>query len=514
MRKNKASQEYYLREYQQQLSTSVSECWENKTKRVLLQLPTGGGKTILFGAIASTFLARGETVLILAHREELVTQAAAKVGKISRKKPGIIKAGYKPNYRSKLQVASVQTLVNRLNLLSDVGLIIIDEAHHATAKTYRKILAAYSHAYQLGVTATPIRLDGTGFRDLFDELITGPTVGELIEQNYLSPFRLYADPHPMSTKGVRTKGGDYSAFGLAAANDIVELSGNLIESYCKYALGKRCVVFAVNVEHSVEIAERYNQAGIPAYHLDGTTPDGVRRRVLEKFKQGKIKVLSNCALFDEGLDIPALEAVQIAKPTKSLTRWLQMVGRSLRPLQGKENAIILDHTKNWAIHGLPTRKRDWTLDGVEDIEKTTTKRSEDGLVTEEVVIEETTTQLSEILESALTTFIEDTAPSTPNSPLPLNFSLLETLTNINPIPSPTQWQQRYEQLVEQQQTRGYKPGWLYYQLLELKPPLTIWQQFARARGYKPGWAKYRFLAQQESSDRSDFAQQTSANLFD
>lgn len=488
MRKNRIAEEYHLREYQQQLAESIINCWEKKIKRVLLQLPTGGGKTILFGALASMFLARSETVLILAHREELVVQAANKVGKISRKKPGIIKAGYQPNYRRALQVASVQSLVNRRNVLKKVGLVIIDEAHHATANTYRKILAQYPDAYQLGVTATPIRLDGTGFRDLFDELITGLTVGELISQEYLSPFRLYADPNPMSTKGVRTKGGDYSASGLAAANDIVELSGSLLESYCKYALGKRCVVFAVNVSHSVEIAERYNQAGIPAYHLDGTTPDSERRKVLEKFKQGKIWVLSNCALFDEGLDIPALESVQIAKPTKSLTRWLQMVGRSLRPFEGKENAVILDHTKNWAIHGLPTRKREWTLDGVEQTQKVKTLRAEDGLVTEEIIIEETATQLSEISNDTLAAFQDKqlTGQGEQKPPCDQNLLLLE------------RWQQIYEQLVNQQQTKGYKPGWLYYQLLELKPPLTIWQQFARARGYKPGWAKYRFLEQQES----------------
>ena len=141
----------------------------------------------------------------------------------------------------------------------------------------------------------------------------------LIKQKYLSRFRLYADPNPMSTKGVRMAQGDFSVRGLENANNLIQLSGQLIESYLEQAKGKRCLVFAINVDHSMMIAARYNQAGIPARHLDGTTPSQERQEILEQFRQGKILVLTNCQLFDEGLDIPALEAVQVAKPTKSLT---------------------------------------------------------------------------------------------------------------------------------------------------------------------------------------------------
>jgi superfamily II DNA or RNA helicase len=484
-----------LRDYQQSLATEVFRAWGENNKRVMLQLPTGGGKTILFGALASEFIARGETVLVLAHREELVVQAADKVGRICSTDPGIIKAGYQPDYTRPLQVASVQSLVNRLSLLETVGLAIADEAHHSTADTYRKILEAYPDAYQLGVTATPIRLDGTGFRDLFDVLLTGPTVGELISKGYLSPFRLYADPNPMTTSGVKTISGDYSTSGLAAANDAIELSGNLINSYCQYAFGKRCVVFAVNVEHSIAIASRYNAAGIRAYHLDGTTPEGERREVLERFRRGEIQVLSNCQLFDEGLDIPALEVVQVAKPTKSLTRWLQMVGRSLRPDRDKEYAIILDHTKNWAIHGLPTRMRTWTLDGVEEKEKVKTVRDGFGLVSEEIIIEETTAQLTPIEEDAVAGVFRQLKPSVED--LPLSRAAKPRL-DLFGVDGPTDWQEIYELLVREQQTKGYKSGWLYYRLLELKPPLSIWQQYATLKGYKPGWAKYRYYEQQNS----------------
>lgn len=458
---------YRLRDYQQALIQGIYEQWRT-SKRVLLQLPTGGGKTIILAAIAHEFLCRGKPVLILAHRSELITQAAEKVEAITGKPVGIIKAGYKPNPLFPVQIASVQSMVNRLSWFENFGLVIIDECHHSRASSYRDILKAYPEAYQLGVTATPIRLDGTGFEDLFDALVCGPTVSDLIKLGYLSRFKLFADPKPMNTKGVRTQSGDYSANGIAEANDAIELSGNLVNSYRQHANGKQCVVFAVNVEHSMAIANRYIRAGIPAAHLDGGTPELERRETMERFKRGEIKVLTNCQLFDEGLDIPALEAVQIAKPTKSLTRWLQMVGRSLRVSQGKEYAIIIDHTKNWAIHGLPTRPRVWTLAGVEEANALKLIRKPTGFVEEEKP------KLAIVEQEQILTEIE-----------------------ANPD---DEWLMAYQQLAAAQQKRGYKPQWIYYRLLELKPPLKVWQQYARERGYKPGWATYRYQEQQMLND--------------
>ncbi|MBE9204856.1 ATP-dependent helicase, partial [Synechocystis salina LEGE 06099] len=208
---------------------------------------------------------------------------------------------------------------------------------------------AYPNSYQLGVTATPIRTDGSGFVDLFDALVTGPTVKELIDLGHLSRFKMLG-AKAMETKGVRTVAGDYSTSGLEKANNVVELSGDLVEAYQQHCPDRRCLVFAISVAYSQAIAARYNAAGIPAIHLDGETPSEIRKEALARFAVGEIKVISNCALFGEGLDIPALEAVQIARPTKSLGLWLQMVGRALRPAEGKDFAILLDHTKNHMIH--------------------------------------------------------------------------------------------------------------------------------------------------------------------
>lgn len=501
MQFDKLTQIYNVRNYQKELIEQILTQWASY-KRVLLQVPTGGGKTIIFATIARELALRHYPVLVLVHREELLLQAVEKLSAIIGIPVGIIKHGYKPNYEALIQVATVQSLVKRLNLFKEVkfSLIIIDEAHHSTASTYRSILETYSEAYQLGVTATPIRLDGTGFRDLFEVLVTGPTTKELIKLGHLSKFKLFADPNPMKTKGVRTVSGDYSSSGIAKVNDIIELSGNLLKSYQEHADGKRCVVFAINVEHSVEIAARYNQAGIKAAHLDGKSSPIYRAEILQQFKKGEIKVITNCQLFDEGLDIPALEAIQIAKPTKSLTRWLQMVGRALRPAENKEYAVILDHTKNWAIHGLPTKERIWSLDGVEEVVEVTaelTSNSDAEFKQEE--IQENNIELTEINEETLKDFNNVANQHFPSSPFPETRNVNKTQNQETPS-TLEEWFEIYDYLVSYQQTNDYRMGWLYYKLEELQPPLQIWQQYGILQEYKPKWCYHQVLRQIETLD--------------
>lgn len=448
-----------LRNYQTELVNDIFTQWLEH-RRLLAQLPTGGGKTVIFAKIAAEVLMMGHKVLVLAHREELITQAHDKLQQaIPDTMVGIVKAGYSPNYLAPIQVASVQSLRNRLDAYNDFGLVIVDEAHHSVANTYRAILERYQWANLLGVTATPIRTDGTGLDDIYDHLITGPSVNDLINMGYLSPFKLYA-AEAMKTKGVKTVAGDWSATQLAKNNDIIQLSGNLVESYLKYAGGKRCVTFAVTVEHSQAIAQRYNQAGIPAAHLDGNTPSEERREVMEAFRRGEIKVISNCALFDEGLDIPALEAVQIAKPTKSLSRWLQMCGRALRVSEGKSHAVIIDHTENYLRLGLPNKKHQWTLNGVEKATIIINSDSNnDKAISDKSIVEETI-DLQEV------DLIYD------------------------------DWEVLWQGLREKQERYGLKKGWLYYQLLEHKPPLYIWEKFEEYMNYKKGYAWVQYMKQE------------------
>lgn len=378
------SNPYELRQYQSDLLSKIHTSWRAGSRRIMVQSPTGSGKTVLMGHIAKKVSCRGKRVLILAHRQELIEQAADKVGTISGLPVGIVKAGYEPNYSHSIQVASVQSLVNRIDLLSKIDLIIVDEAHHSPATTYRRILAAYPEAYILGVTATPYRLNGTSFRELYDELVCGMSIAELIDCGFLSKYRMFADAKPMITKGAKIKHGDYAVADIARLNNARFLGTNLVESYRRYANGLRCLVFALNIQHSIEIVASYNAAGVTAIHLDGKTPQVDRAEALKQFALGRVRVISNCQLFDEGFDLPALEAVQLAVPTQSLSRYLQMVGRAMRPAEGKENAIIIDHTDNWQIHGLPDAERIWTLDGVRDRDETKEliRDEQDGLIRE------------------------------------------------------------------------------------------------------------------------------------
>ena len=454
---------YGLRDYQQRVVRELYQCWANGDKSVLLQLPTAAGKTVTFGKVASDAISKGYQVLILAHRKELICQAADKVGSITGVEPSIIKSGYKPNLHSPLQVASIQTLVRRLDLPLYPKLIIYDECHHSTSSSSLSILNNFPNAYLLGVTATPVRLSGEGFEHIFDSMVIGPSVKELIDKGYLSRFKLFADPNPMSTKGVKSQGGDYKKGDLAKANDAIQLSGNLVQSYKRHCDGKRCIVFAINVDHSIQIAKRYNEAGIPAAHLDGTTPESVRQETIEAFHRGELLVLSNVGLFDEGFDLPALDAVQIAKPTKSLTRWLQMVGRVLRTSPDKEYSVILDHTLNWAIHGLPTRERTWSLEGVEQVQ-------------EPIKICKDTGEVVPNPEKELTGIEE------------LDVHLIEVEEEEEKY---IEWKEFFEALKYYQQDQGFSKGWLMYKVEPLFPPMAIWQSYAEYAGYKLGWAYYK-----------------------
>jgi hypothetical protein len=195
--------------------------------------------------------------------------------------------------------------------------------------------------------------------------VVGPSVAWLIEQGYLSPYRLFAAPKTVDTTGIGKMGGDYNPRQLAKAVNTSLVMGDLIEAWTRYADQKKTVVFAVNVEHSMAIAAAYRAHGIAAEHLDGSVKDVDRKATIERFRSGETLVLTNCGLFAEGFDVPSIEAVQCIRPTQSLALWLQIVGRSLRPSPGKSAAIVIDHTENWIIHGLPDRPFAWSLDAIE-----------------------------------------------------------------------------------------------------------------------------------------------------
>lgn len=359
-----------LRHYQQTAVDGIRESFRTGRKAPLLVLPTGGGKTIVFSYIAANASARGKRVLVLVHRIELMRQTSDKLRQFGVDH-GLINPLFTPTYWKPVQVASVQTLVRRLNKLAATppDLIIVDEAHHATAGTWRTIINAYPNALVLGVTATPCRGDGTGLgRDaggMFDDLITGPQVADLIKEGFLVAPKVYAPLERLDLSGLRTRMGDYEKQELERAVDKPRITGHAVEHYRKLCPGAPAVAFCVSIAHAEHVAAEFNAAGFRAVALDGSHDDDYRKRILKGLGTGEVHVVTSCDLISEGTDIPAIGCAILLRPTQSLGLYLQQVGRALRPCEGKDHAVVLDHVGNVLTHGMPDDPRDWTLDGEE-----------------------------------------------------------------------------------------------------------------------------------------------------
>jgi len=348
-----------LRDYQQQAISDLRSAMQQGARAPLLCLPTGGGKTVILATIATQAAARGRHVLILVHRRELIHQTSSKLAWVGLDH-GIIAAGI-PSSDHAVQIASVQTLARRLSRLDwQPTLIIIDEAHHATAGQWARILDHWPDAYRLGVTATPCRLDGCGLRGTFDTMVLGPRVADLIFTGYLSPARIYAPPVVADLRGIRSRGGDYANDQAAAAMDRPTVTGDAISHYQRLAAGQQAIAFCCNVAHAESVCAAFQAAGIAAQLLLGNTVD--RDQVVQQFGFGAVQVLVTVDVVSEGFDVPAASVAILLRPTKSLGLYLQQVGRVLRPAPGKQAALILDHVGNVTRHGFPDDHRDWTLD--------------------------------------------------------------------------------------------------------------------------------------------------------
>lgn len=351
-----------LRQYQQD-SLAIVRRIARQGKRPILVLPTGGGKTMtaVLGIVKPS-VDNGARVLWIAHRAELIGQAAATMRGVGLR-AGVVMGGEPSDPEAPVQVASIATLARRPDALPPARVVIIDECHHVRSATYMATLGHYMQrgAVIIGMTATPERLDGRGLGDVFHEIVEEVTVRELIESGSLSAYKYYA-PHSPDLTGIRKVGGEFSRRGSSEVMGKAEVVGDLVTQYQKHLSGQRALVFAVGIAHSLAVVSQFQRAGIPAAHLDGTTPDRERSETLAAFAAGRVLVVSNVDLFDEGFDCPATAGVLIARPTASLTKHRQMIGRALRPYPGKAHAIILDHAGNFARHGMPDDVLEWSLE--------------------------------------------------------------------------------------------------------------------------------------------------------
>lgn len=336
-------------------------------RRVLVCAATGFGKTVTFSRVAKAYHDAGKSVTITVHRDELVDQISATLNRFAVPH-GIIAADYAHDYRHRVQVASVQTLVRRLDQAPYPHLVVPDEAHHCVpGSAHGAVLAHYEQARVLGFTATPERLDGQGLSDCFDDLVIGPQAHDLIPIGRLSDYVLFGpkDGHGVDVSDLRRKGkgNDYTEAEREARAMKPQITGDCIIEYKQHCPGAPAIIRCVSIRHSETIAEAFRDAGFTAVHIDGKTPKPLRKRMLDEFRRGEIRLLSQVGLFSEGFDVPGVVAGIDLDPTESLTKFRQFAGRTLRVATDKERAFLFDHAGNFKRHGLPDDPREWTLYG-------------------------------------------------------------------------------------------------------------------------------------------------------
>ena len=398
-----------LRDYQQEMLSRLNKAWK-RNRSVMVQMPTGTGKTVLLAEVINENieierLKNGKGcagVLVVAHRRELIGQISQTLDSLGVEH-GLIVSGKEIDCSRQVQVASIQTLTRRMNgkkfpgegkngkELPEIGknydnydnffpsLVIIDEAHHALAKTYRMLWDWWPEAKFLGLTATPCRLNGVAFTDLFDVLLQSYSIQEFIDKGWLSDFEyVSAAPNSEVMRQVRSLNkrgadGDYQLKELATVMDVPESIEHLYKTYRQFAGGRKGIVYAIDRRHAQHIAEYYREQGVRCAVIDAKTPAEERRRIIDGYRlrgpapslDGRgapaqcIDVLVNVDIFSEGFDCPEVEFIQLARPTLSLSKYLQQVGRGMRVSKGKPHVLILDNVGLYQAFGLPTEERDW-----------------------------------------------------------------------------------------------------------------------------------------------------------
>ncbi|MGM9630443.1 DEAD/DEAH box helicase [Butyricicoccus sp.] len=336
-----------LRPYQEDILNNVRQAYRDGYQRPCVVLPCGGGKSCITAEIAKQATQKGNRVLFLVHRRELVDQI----------RQTFFDWGVD---LSLCRVEMVQTACRRLTKMPEPRLIITDENHHCLAAGYRKIYDAYPHAQCLGVTATPVRLNGGGLGDVNDKLVVGVTAKWLIANHFLAPYDYFAPP-VADLSGLHTKRGEFITAEVMSSLDKSTIYGDVVGYYKKLAAGRKAICYCASIRHSEEMAARFTAAGIPAEHIDGATDKYTRKHIIKQFRDGQIKILCNVDLISEGFDVPDCSCAILLRPTQSLTLYIQQSMRCMR-YQSDKRAVIIDHVGNYTRFGMPDDDREWSLE--------------------------------------------------------------------------------------------------------------------------------------------------------
>ncbi len=359
---------YQLRDYQEDNFNQLRSAYAKGNRKVLYQAATGSGKTVVASMVAKMAVERGNRVMPVAHRRELILQFAQKLTEMDLN-VGMVMAGKRLQISREIQVGSIQTLwarylkQKRIHLHTP-DLIIIDEAHRSLSNTYLKLMEAFPDAWVLGLTATPVRTDGRGLGHIYEEMVCSPSVKELTSMGYLVPVVPYGGSVP-DLKGIKTSAGDYNKKELEERANLPTLVGDCVQNWLKHAQGRPTLTFATGVKHSLALEEAYNAVGIKAVHVDANTHKEDRDAILGKLVSGEIQIITNCMVYTEGTDCPAISCIQNAAPGKNIGNYLQKVGRGMRPdpnNSDKIDCIHLDHAGATVMHGYVEDPIPWTLD--------------------------------------------------------------------------------------------------------------------------------------------------------
>ena len=360
-----------LRAYQEK-TISDSRSILSRANRAIVQSPTGSGKTVMFVAITQMAVSKGKSVLIVLPRRELVYQTSDTL-RTAGIDHAVIMAGEPMSMRPRVQVASTMTLhkrgiVNPKFRMPSADLVIMDEAHLSITAAPLAILNHYPAAKVLGFTATPARSDGRGLGEVYEDMVEGVTVSELTKLGFLAPVDYYA-PTTADLSTLKAAKGDYTEKTLGGIAEQPQLVGDVVTNWIRLAEGKRTVVFGINRSHARALCDEFNLAGVKAGYIDGETEQDERAQTLNQLASGEITVLCNVFVLTYGWDCPSVEVAILARPTKSIVLYLQMVGRVLRTSEGKERAKVIDHTGTVHALGFVDEPVEWSLEGKESVQK-------------------------------------------------------------------------------------------------------------------------------------------------
>lgn len=481
-----------LRDYQKRAVEEVRAVIASGLKRVVMVLPTGAGKSIIFAEIIRLAREKGRTVLWLVHRRNLVIQMQETLEKFGIES-GVIMSGIESNTSEPVQLGTMQTYSRRLNLgrietnrfFIDADLLLIDEGHRSLSKGYLDIIKLYSEKIVIACTATPMRADQRGLGEVYEKIVDVVGVKELTEKGHLAAARYFV-PTDIDLDKIKITRGDYEIKGLDTAMNKPKLIGDIVENWLRIAEGRKTIIFCTTVKHSRNVCDAFLSKGIPAYHLDSKSSDNERESAFLGMSNGSTKIITNVALYQEGMDCPDISCVVMARPTKSLGLYRQCVGRGLRPSRENIDCIVIDHGGVVEEHGMVDEEVVWTLDG----KKRAWKKKKQKEPKEKSLV--TCSVCNLVFEGA------DKCPDC-GSPVKSFGKKVETLDadleELNGKKATTADKRRWYGMCEAyRKEKGYQPGWTSW---TYKEKIGVWpRKMDSVMPIKPdahflGWIKYR-----------------------